>query len=216
MTEYMITGADVEAIASLHYATPQAKKDRDMTPILGMVKFVAEGDTWRAIATDRYMVAEVSGSLIVHESKAGDHAAVFLMDSKAWQALAKAFKGSGAVSFKLDAEAGRVEFTGQAGAQTHWLDSGNFPPVERLFPNADALAKEAEPVGNISLSPALLHDLGRVVSPSMVRDLKAAERAREPLHMRFSDNGYGKPGPVYITRPYEDYRALLQPNLLKK
>lgn len=197
MTSFTISFIDLQALATLHHATPRTKKDREMMPLLAAVQLTISAGRWTARATDRYVAAELSGAVLGQE---GEDVTLCLESSS----LAAAARSA-------DRDAPGIFTTTEDGAVT--IDAGlrrelktvpgNFPPIARLFPEPDT----GQDANSLALRPDLLARLGKVYGPSTIA-LRPAERAAKPLHLE----PHGERSPILVTRnDAGDFRALMLP-----
>jgi hypothetical protein len=212
------TPSALEAIATLHNVTPQAKSDRDITPILAGIKVTVTPDSgpalakWTAIATDRYVVAEISGEFR-DNAEMSEESFEFIINSLDAVALAKIAKAQNSL-MRLAIDNGRLSISGYGQTLAGYeLVKGNHPPLERLFPEPDRFADCAQ----ISLNPNKILQLSKVWTE---HGLKQSASARKGSTLKFTfTSGYNSnPGPVLVERPKRDalpgtFRALIQPNL---
>lgn len=211
MKMFTLSNDTVQALATLHHATAD-KAGRDMTPILGAVQLVIDHERWTATATDRYVVAEISGEMTDHAHTLGGDSVEILINSNDLVDLAKRVKRSRIpVVFKLSDESIECDDYNDTRI-TYRTMSGNYPPVTRLFPEVSKLTESA----GFGIDPNKLARLGKVHSWDTVTR-SASERNTLPLHLRFVASEYGN-GPIYATRSLLEsnlpYRALIQPNKL--
>lgn len=193
-----LTPAQTAAIASLHAATPQAKTDRDVTPILTAIHVTVTGDTLTATATDRYMVVESAFPIGDGAATIGEERS-FMLNSKDWQSIAKL---KTPVTLTIDDDS-TVTVAHASGTLNLLQVQGNFPRVQRIF--SDGQGDLAQGTG---LDLAKLARLAKIVPASpYLKD--------EASVWEFSQPGENKP--VTLTRPRlpegESMRALIQPNL---
>jgi hypothetical protein len=213
------TPSALEAIATLHNVTPQAKSSRDITQILAGVKVTVTPDSgpalakWSAIATDRYLVAEISGEFR-DNAEMSEESFEFVINSLDAVALAKIAKAQNSL-IRIEVQDNRLTVSeyGQTIAG-YELVKGNYPPLERLFPESDKFADCAQ----ISLNPNKILQLSKVWTEHGLKQ-SASARKESPLKFTFTSGHNGKPGPVLVERlkrdaPAGTFRALIQPNLL--
>ena len=197
MTAFTISFVDLQALATLHHATPPTKKDREGTPILTAVQLTISAGRWTARATDRYIAAELSGDVLRQE---GEDVTLCLESSS----LAAAARSA-------DRDAPGIFTTTEDGAVT--IDAGlrrelktvpgNFPPIDRLFPEPGS----GQYTKSLALRPEYLARLGKCMGPSTIA-LKPAERAAKPLRLEPT----GERSPILVTRDDAgDFRALMLP-----
>jgi hypothetical protein len=197
---------DNATLTSIHSLGISASKD-DITPVITQIALEREGDTLRAMATDRYMV--LSGTYTGVEFEDWNEGDTILVDPSALKRaidIKKANKTStipivitknehGALSAVVD----MLNFVDLGSVQ------GAFPPVTRLFP-------EGEPTGagSLNLRPDFLAKLAKVLPP-----VAKPERERTwRFEFRTIADAPHKPQPVYAQ--YSDgakykLEALIQP-----
>lgn len=242
MTTFTLTASAVQAIASLSNAA-EDHRAAGGTLVLTHVQLSVTPAEFRALATNRYMVAELRSHMgnhlhtLRHDTEIHDHYAprqagleplTLLLPAAQLVALSKlmASRKSRWAAFTTGDDGDYAHPVGMVHVQDDDgvpladipLSELNFPPVQRLFP-----ADDAEHAAEImSLQPDRITALSKVMSPALLA-LKPADRKHVPMHFRFTKSEYSeKPGPVVITRPLaqdrridgETLRMLLQPNLL--
>lgn len=161
MTTFHLDANQIAAIASLHAATPPARTDRDMTPIIAAIMVTVTPATVSAIATDRYMVAALDFPLgETAHTIAAKSPLSFLIPSTEWQRIAKLKSPADFTLSDTDANPDvTVEYVG--GSITVAQTVGNFPPVQRLIPaTTDSFAADT------LLNVALLARMAKFVTPS--------------------------------------------------
>lgn len=212
-----LSHADVLAIASLHHATAQPKGDRQDFPTLASINLQVNGNEYVALATDRYVVAEVKGEA----QTSGAGSLTFMLNSETWTGIAKQVaKGVGiAISAEIDRESGKAaELTLSTGPSSITTEPtpGEFPNVQRLFWDPT----EANPIPAISVDPYKILQVAKVQSPR-TSTLSAAKAKANPLSMAFmGESPHGIDGPILIERSIKgeidpDFRAMVQPNTIK-
>lgn len=124
----LVPGDDfATAIAQVAFA---ASRD-DVTPVLTGVQLAVSDNTLTLVATDRYRVAlraiDWDGS--THDSQA-------LVPARTLIEVGKTFAGGGNISIAFSGSGDReiISFTAGNKTVTSLLIKGNFPPVQRLFP----------------------------------------------------------------------------------
>lgn len=106
----------------------------DSLPIMTAVNVVAQGNTLKLIASDRYRVA-VRG--IHFESTSDEESFEACVPAKFLQEVGKIFSNAQTVEIARIERDGRemIAFSSENQVVTSQLLSGKFPPVERLFPS---------------------------------------------------------------------------------
>lgn len=206
--------SEIESLATLHHATPPAKSDRDATPILAAVQLTIAADRLTALATDRYMVAELTIPLTVDHAVTGEPFTLQINSADLVE-LAKRVKRATGVrrdipcaEFTITDDSYTINVYGQNLGEFRPA-AGNFPPVARFF-DVDKILSDSP---NVSLDPAKLARVGKVLTPHET-GMKPAERASLSLTLEFTVQN-DRPGPMLITRATKatehGFRALLQP-----
>lgn len=210
MSTFTLTPAALAAMATLANATPSGKKNREMTPVLTGIRFTIEGGRYTATATDRYVIAEVTG-----EAEADADIEVTFLDTD----IVDLAKLNAAVTFTItgtERVEGRdvqmMEATYASGSRRLFEVGGNYPPVARLFSDVDKL--EAVPADTL-INPQHVTRLAKVHSEASITE-KPSERAIMPIVMSTVPNEHGT-APIHVTRVIGSgddatFRALLQPN----
>lgn len=217
---YTLTAGQIESLASLAKAV--AKPADPMTPILQNLHLSRDGDQLVAIATDRYIAAEVRFNLDVADWDQGPEEILLGADSAIRAlALTKASRMP-AAHFTIT----RVEGDGFHTIEVRDLYeptiiadrevTGNFPPVARLFPGPDV---EMGATPRTALNLSFLARVGQILLPGeRTAGLKSVAwtMASSPVE------NAAKPGPVLFTRggagsgSGSSARVLVQPNTLVK
>ena len=136
MATFTLTPNQITAIASLHAATPPKASDRLITPILTTIHVTVTPGEVSAVATDRYIVTHLAFPLGAYAHTLDTEPLVFAVDSKDWQALAKAIGTTlGYVAITVDSD--RVTAAWDHGhlIGQYLTVTGNYPPGQRLFPD---------------------------------------------------------------------------------
>lgn len=217
MTIFTLSFAALESLASLKNATPLAKTERALTPILTAIRLTVDAERWTASATDRYTAAEVSAPNTGSHNLDDGESLTVLLDSDALAPIVSAAKpriprarvNDDVIAFEHNDEQNFLEVR-VYGSPVGFVDlvAGNHPPVERLYPNGLA---ERE---SIAFDPEKLARLGKVLAPSHAAEPPSARKGR-PLKLSFTD---GPLTPILVTRydgalsEGETFRALLMPN----
>lgn len=210
MSTFTLDNATVQSIATLHHATPVSKSDRETTPILTAVQLTVTPSTWSAIATDRYVVAQLTGDMGDHVHTLTEEPFTVQIASTDLVDLAKRVKTSRApVLFTVSDDSTEIECNDYSTRVTYRTVSGNYPTVARLFP--DNPPETVDNFAGYNLNPHKIMQIAKVQPTNMnARDMKNA-----PLLMRTVDSERGSKSPVLITRPrVNGFRALIQPNLI--
>ena len=230
MSNATVTYRFEELVNAVNAVLPHASKD-EVTPVITGIRFDAEG---ALAATDRYTVGAYKPEHVLVEA---DDAATFdgfTLDRAGCVWLSKLrvamlSGGKGMVPFyviRARVEDGAVTLsvhsTGFDPNGTHTFGepstvpemtasfsaiSGNYPPVVRLFPDAEKLASREAMNVPVSLRTAFLIRIDKAVKA-------VGERGNGVARFQFmSTDNPSKPGPVFVTVG-ERFRALIQPNLL--
>ena len=208
MTTFYLSQPQIRAVASLAVAGTR----NPITPILGAIQLTVTPSTVTAVATDRYMIAELTFPLgeTVHTLPADG--VTLVIDSVHLVSLSKDKTGF-AFTFDQPEEAReRYPIT----AEGEWFGivktfpslTGNFPSVGRLF------AKETPddlPNGTL-LNMALLGRVAKLILPG---EKSAAAAAKELWEISCKVTEGHKPAPVQLTRSSGTaaYRVLVQSNM---
>jgi DNA polymerase-3 subunit beta len=162
-----VTLASAELAAALSQVVRAASSD-DARPILTGVLLAAEAGGLRLVATDSYRLAirDLPGTTVLRE---GQHV---LVPSRALQELARLLAGG---SDQLSVRLGEREASFEVGGTrlTTVLIEGEFPPYERLIPQAQ---------------PNRL-TVGREVLLEAVRRVKLLAREATPVRLAMSSEG---------------------------
>ena len=229
MSNATVTYRFEELVNAVNAVLPHASKD-DMTPVITGIRFDADG---ALAATDRYTVGAYKPEHVLVDA---DDAATFdgfTLDRAGcvWLSKLRVAMLSDKYLASLSVIRARVEdgtvtlSVHSAGFDpngTHTFGepstvpemtasfstiSGNYPPVVRLFPDAEKIASREAMNMPVSLNTAFLIRIDKAVKA--VGD-KYSGVAR--FQFMSTDNP-NKPGPVFVTVG-DRFRALVQPNLL--
>ncbi len=161
-----VTLAGAELAAALTQVVRAASSD-DARPILTGVLLAAEAGGLRLVATDSYRLAirDLPGTTVLSE---GQHV---LVPSRALQELARVLTGDEELSVRLGEREASFEVGGTR--LTTVLIEGEFPPYERLIPQAQ---------------PNRL-TVGREVLLEAVRRVKLLAREATPVRLAMSNEG---------------------------
>ncbi len=161
-----VTLASAELAAALNQVVRAASSD-DARPILTGVLLAAEAGGLRLVATDSYRLAirDLPGTTVLAE---GQHV---LVPSRALQELARLLTGDETLSVRLGEREASFEIGGTR--LTTVLIEGEFPPYERLIPQAQ---------------PNRL-TVGREVLLEAVRRVKLLAREATPVRLAMSNDG---------------------------
>ena len=227
MTTLALDILHLQSIATLHHATPQGS-ERGASPVLDCIKLQVTPRRWTAVATDRYVVAELSAPMgdYVHTL---DHNAptplTLLLDSADVVQMVKIVKaraeGGKWVTLTTDDHHPGVVTLQDARAEVlgdYPLQDRSYPAVERLFPTDPTYATDST-----HFNPDFLTRLAKVWTPTMAS--KPSERKAVPVRFQFTEgHSMRNPiGPILVTRPNlpkphngigETFRALIQPNIV--
>jgi hypothetical protein len=200
-------------LASIYSLSVGASKD-DITPVITQIALTREGESLRAMTTDRYIV--VSGRYdqnIEFEDWAEDE--TILIDPKLLKPAVDMTKsdkmGTTPIVIDHDREVKATKAIMQYGMTVIDIGrvKGSFPPVMKLFP------KGTEPNGApvLALKPDFLGKLAKVLPP-----VPRPDKERVWAFEFRTDEG-SRPSPVYaVYSDAQSYQmeALLQPNLLQR
>jgi hypothetical protein len=224
MTTFSLNANQIAAIASIGAAC-NSTTDRKITPILGAIHVTVTPERVTAVATDRYIVTELSFPLgdTAHDLPTDGAVHAFQMTDRDWVALAKIVSGpdfkhsSEFFSFTTD-DAGerprvRVEYYDGRVLGDFAQVEGRYPAVSRLF---------ADEVYEMHGTPAFMPDkLTRAMKAWAPEHTTAAQR--KGTVWTFAANSASSEGrklaPVVLTAatgPDTVLRSLVQPNLLRK
>jgi DNA polymerase-3 subunit beta len=161
-----VTLAGAELAAALTQVVRAASSD-DARPILTGVLLAAEAGGLRLVATDSYRLAirDLPGTTVLSE---GQHV---LVPSRALQELARVLTGDEELSVRLGEREASFEVGGTR--LTTVLIEGEFPPYERLIPQAQ---------------PNRL-TVGRELLLEAVRRVKLLAREATPVRLAMSNDG---------------------------
>jgi hypothetical protein len=200
-----------ETLASIHSLGIGVSKD-DIAPVITQIAITREGDSLRAMTTDRYTVLAGRYSGAEFDQWAEDE--TILVDPKALKNvldIKKADKYDALpVDIVKDEDTGWVTAVINRATSVHLGSTpGNFPPVMKLFPRDT----EANGAPVMALRPDFLAKLAKVLPPE-------ARPARERVwnfEFRTSPES-SKPQPVYARYSAGDgyeLEALIQPNIIR-
>lgn len=196
-------------LTSIHSLSVGTSKD-DVRPVLTRIALKREGDSLRAIVTDRYIVLTGVYKEVVFEDWADDDE--ILIDPTALKSVVDMRKRDRLDTIPTDifrSENGHVHAQLNGITNIHLgADSTSFPPVMKLFPTG-----EPNGSGAMNLRPDFLAKLAKVLPP-------VARPQRERI-WRFefrSIEGSNKPQPVYAQYSDGDsykLEALIQPAMMR-
>lgn len=208
MTTFYLSQPQILAIASLAVAGTRDP----FTPILSAVQLTVTPSTVTAVATDRYMVAELTFPLgeTAHTLPADGVTLVIdsvhlvsLSKDKTWFTFTFYQPEEARESYPITAES---EWLGIV--KTFPSQAGNFPSVGRLF---------AEETPDDLPNGTLLDmaRLGRVAKLILPGEKSAAAAAKEPWEISYKVTDGHKSAPVQLTRSSGTaaYRVLVQPHM---
>ena len=220
MTTFTLSHAQIAAIASVGAATPVSTSDRQITPILAAVQITVTPERVTAVATDRYIVTELSFPLgdTAHTLEP-DSAHVIMLDSKDLASIVKnatvsrstrADRAFFTFTTSDDAENGNVTVAhdyGQLIGEYRQI-VGNYPPVARLFP------EDVEPLTDMPhVNPAYFTRATKAHTPG---ETSTKERGGIMWQIAAAGTTHAtKSGPILLTaRVGADYRlrSLMQPS----
>ena len=229
MSNATVTYRFEELVNAVNAVLPHASKD-EVTPVITGIRFDAEG---ALAATDRYTVGAYKPEHVLVEADDAatfdgftlDRAGCVWLSKLRVAMLSDKYLASFSV-IRARVEDGTVTLsvhgTGFDPNGTHTFGepstvpemtasfstiSGNYPPVVRLFPDAEKLASREAMNVPVSLKTAFLIRIDKAVKAVGERDNGVAR-----FQFMSTDNP-NKPGPVFVTVG-ESFRALIQPNLL--
>lgn len=209
MTTFTLSADAIRSLATLVHAS----SSDDVTPILCAIELTVTPTEWRAVATDRYVVAELTGDMGDYVHTLTNEPFTVLIRAKDVADYAKRMgaRSNAPVMFTVSDDGLEIELNNHDVRSGYRLMSGNFPPVARLFPEDSALTD----TGALSIDPNKLARLGKILTPLEI-SMRPAHRKELATYMRFTEAG-NRPGPVLITRGPNatGYRALIQPMLIK-
>lgn len=213
---HMFTAKEFRAIVTTGVASSSTD---DVAPALLQVKvsYDAESQLVTALATDRYRIAR--NRFTMRFADLSQESFEILLPAKQiakfWTSVkSSALRHDGAI-IMLDIVSGdgqtvwSLEHDNQKVGGVELI--GNFPPVERLMPDA---TPEWSPAQGVSLNMTYVGDLAKLYAAS---DALRANLKGIPWQMFTQETESGRPGPVYFTRPTDDGAIvdyLLQPNLI--
>ena len=229
MSNATVTYRFEELVNAVNAVLPHVSKD-DVTPMITGIRFDAEG---ALAATDRYTVGSYKPEHVLVEA---DDAATFdgfTLDRAGcvWLSKLRVAMLSDKYFASFSVVRARVE-DGTVTLSVHGIGfdpngthtfgepstvpemtasfstiSGNYPPVVRLFPDAEKLASREATNVPVSLNTAFLIRIDKAVKA-------VGERGNGVARFQFmSTDNPNKPGPVFVTVG-DRFRALIQPNLL--
>jgi len=229
MSNATVTYRFEELVNAVNAVLPHASKD-DVTPVITGIRFDAEG---ALAATDRYTVGAYKPEHVLVEADDAatfdgftlDRAGCVWLSKLRVAMLSDKYLASFSV-IRARVEDGTVTLsvhgTGFDPNGTHTFGepstvpemtasfstiSGNYPPVVRLFPDAEKLASREAMNVPVSLNTAFLIRIDKAVKA-------VGERGNGVARFQFmSTDNPNKPGPVFVTVG-DRFRALIQPNLL--
>lgn len=208
MTTFTLSADTVRSLATL---TNAASTD-SVTPVIQAIQLTVTPSSWIAVATDRYVVAELTGDMgdWVHTLPAEPFSVLIKATDLADFAKRMGARAERPVNLTVTDDGTELEMNNWDVRAIYRTISGNYPPVERLFPDADKLTD----MGALAFAPDMLARLGKIYTP-LDMSMAAKHRRELPVHLQFTESS-GKPGPVLITRGLKavGYRALLQPRLI--
>ena len=220
-------------LKSLYTVSYGASKD-DVTPVITRVYLAREDDDLVAMATDRYMVlrGRYRPSDIRDDVKSvqwhddpyfdGLHVSVKLL--KAVLDYVKSVDGEQWIELSFNE---RPIFTVYSssdksdGVRFPEMENGSgvFPPVARLFPQAQDGVTVGQPTEAVSLKLDFLSRVNKMLPPYTGKTLPRYEK-EVPWRVTHTPTESSKPGPVHLKRLSDTYDyeldALVQPNLLKR
>jgi len=230
MSNATVTYRFEELVGAVNAVLPHASKD-DVTPVITGIRFDAEG---ALAATDRYTVGAYKPEHVLVDA---DDAATFdgfTLDRAGcvWLSKLRVAMLSGGkflapyYVIRLQVEDGLVTASVHPGGfdsadggkfttplspaeQTASFStiSGNYPPVVRLFPDAEKLASREAMNMPVSLKTEFLVRIDKATKA-------LGERGNGVARFQFmSTDNPNKPGPAYVTVG-DRFRALIQPNLM--
>lgn len=208
-TTILLSRKHLTSLASVAYA---ASTD-GVTPTIETVHITTVSDELTAIATDRYVVAEITFeplSIEGDDTEALIHAPFLLKAAKAFPAK----RGQSApirITISDEDELGReIEITDYDQSMTSREVKGDYPPVARLFPTE--IPRDVTFAG-WNLSPAKIAQLAKIIPPTTtLRDMKGEPLSFAPTG---DDVATGRKHAIQVTRgKYAGLRMLIQPAII--
>lgn len=193
-----LTAAQIASIASLHAATPADKFTRDTSPTLTAIRVTVEPNgQLEAVATDRYIATRLRFTLDPEHAPA--EAVSLLLDSKDWQAAAKAAKTDKLpIELRItggDDTAATVSFVSitQLTIGQYMQRIGNYPPIDRFIPTSDA---DLQPLAGMPhVNPALFT---RATAAHTPNEVSTKDRNKLPWQIS-RDAGQGDSAHIVLT-----------------
>ena len=218
MTTYTFNYREITALASVYAAAADTAKDT-VAPILSGVRVGIAGGNAEAVASDRYIAARVRFPLawdgqedlapvVLPGAWLGQLAGIVKRAGRAWHG-----DGSAAVVLTIDGDALTAQVTDGDGGQTLTAEAltGNYPPLERLFPAFDD-ASQGHPVELGSKYVLDVEKLARAAKLRHPADTLTGRGATAFGHFRFSATNESEYAALIATRRGGDVAALIQPN----
>lgn len=134
----VIGKVDAASLAnSVNQVSPAASKDDTLPPLTGILMEI-EGEELSLLATDRYRLAAGQLEWTPAQSDASTSA---LVKAKILAEVAKSMTSAGDIEIALDqGEASIIGFSVAGRTMTSQLQSGDYPPVRKLFPESSAIS----------------------------------------------------------------------------
>jgi hypothetical protein len=161
---FRLTLRQLASLASLRAATPQGVTDRQVTPVITAVQLTVDHLTVTAVATDRYLLAEVTFEL--GSPCDAPRTTAQLLDTSLVEAYkyAKARKAYAIEVFCDDSGTGAWTVEIDGATMPLVTVAGNYPPIARLLTEAvdDVRAGTRLPLDRIARADKITadHDYG--------------------------------------------------------
>lgn len=193
-----------KVLASIQSLTVYAATKSEVTPILMGVKLTRVGDQLIVVATNRYVAVKAAYSGNVTFSDWDDDTTIWV-DLDTLKQAATVSKANSLAMVTISEQDDNVVIAVGETRFTHVKTRGQYPPVERVFPEDDANGATT-----LSLNPKWLAALSKIVVP------ETRPSKDRPWSFQFWNGDNGKPRPTLATMSGEDYDigVLIQPNLV--
>lgn len=201
---------DRPTMLSINSVSIGASKD-DVAPVITRVAITRDGDTLRAMATDRYIVVSGQYNEVVFDG--WDDGEMLLVDPKVLKTATDSLKAAGSHTSHQISIA-----KNEAGGALIEVNGSMFQcePMEKAFPPVAKLLKfDREPNGSpvVALRPDFVAKLAKVLPPEVKPDRSRA------WAFEFRTGETNKPERVYANysngKSYQ-MEALIQPQLMVK
>ena len=222
-------------LKSLYTVSYGASKD-DVTPVITRVFITRENDDLIAMATDRYMVlrgryrpvdiGDDQKSVRWGSDDYFDGVHVSVKTLKTVLDYVKSIDGEQLIELSIDERPVFTVYpTYDRNDVVRFPDhevhaSGKFPPVNKLFPQAQDGVTIGSPTDAVSLKLDFLTRVNKMVPPYTGKTLPRYEKDVPWRVTHTGTENSNKPGPVHLKRLSDaldhELDALVQPNLLKR